>query len=83
MGGRASWPPKKGIVVLRNPSDKPQSIANDLAKALELPVGAPDFYSAKSPWKADEQTATLPLKHAWYARGPCPFEVLTLELEPK
>jgi len=52
--GRASWSPKKGIVVLRNPSDKPQSIAIDLAKALELPAGAPDFYSAKSHWKADE-----------------------------
>jgi hypothetical protein len=82
--GWASWSPKKGILVLRNPSDKPQSITIDIAKALELPVGAAESYTAKSPWKADEDKAALRLS----ARTPhefmlAPFEVLTLELEPK
>jgi hypothetical protein len=82
--GWASWSPKKGILVLRNPSDKPQSITIDIAKALELPVGAAESYLAKSPWKADEEKAALRLS----ARTPhefklAPFEVLTLELEPK
>jgi hypothetical protein len=82
--GWASWSPKKGILVLRNPSDKPQSITIDIAKALELPVGAAESYLAKSPWKADEEKAVLRLN----ARTPhefklAPFEVLTLELEPE
>jgi hypothetical protein len=82
--GWASWSPKKSILVLRNPSDKPQSITIDLGKTLELPAGAAESFSAKSPWKADEEKAAISLS----ARSPhefnlAPFEVLTLDLQPK
>lgn len=82
--GWASWSPKKGILVLRNPSDKAGSIMIDLAKVLELPAGAPLSYTAKSPWKADAQSAPVTLN----ARTPhkftlAPFEVITLDLQPK
>src|SRR5579864_1453622 len=35
--GWASWSPRKGILVLRNPSDHPQNISIDIAKAFDLP----------------------------------------------
>src|SRR5258708_21174426 len=53
--GWASWTPRKAILVLRNPSDKAQSIRIDLGKALELRPGAAPSYSARSPWKADQR----------------------------
>jgi len=82
--GWASWSPRKGILVLRNPSDKEGSIEVDVAKAFELPTGAPLSYTAKSPWKADEQTPSLVLRanipHKFTLK---PFEVLTLDMQPK
>ena len=38
--GWASWKPGKAVLVLRNPSDKPQDISIDVAKAFELPAKA-------------------------------------------
>jgi hypothetical protein len=38
--GWASWSPRKGIVTLRNPSDKPQTFELDLARTFELPSDA-------------------------------------------
>src|SRR6185369_917376 len=52
--GWASWSPRKGILTLRNPSDKPQSISLDLADIFELPPGAVTAYDVRSPWKANE-----------------------------
>lgn len=37
--GWASWTPAKGILVLRNPSDKAQTISIKLQDAFELPAG--------------------------------------------
>jgi len=42
--GWASWSPRKGILVLRNPSDQPNSIAIDAAQVFELPTGAARTY---------------------------------------
>jgi len=39
--GWASWSPRKGIVTLRNPSDKPQQFELDLERAYELPADTP------------------------------------------
>ena len=82
--GWASWTPKKGILVLRNPSDKPQSIAVDVAKVFELPAGAAQVYSAKSPWRDDAGRAAVMLRagepHAFEL---APFEVLTLDAVPQ
>lgn len=45
--GWAAWSPKQGIVVLRNPSDKPTSFVLDAQTAFELPIGAPREYALK------------------------------------
>jgi hypothetical protein len=82
--GWASWSPTKSILVLRNPSDKPKSIAIDLSEVLELPAGAPQFYSAKSPWQADIAKGAIDLDskspHTFKLE---PFEVLTLDIRAK
>jgi len=82
--GWASWSPKKSIVVLRNPSDKPQRIVIELGKVLELPAGAAQRYSGKSPWEADRSKPSIDLDakapHTFHLAA---FEVLTLDLLPK
>ncbi len=81
--GWASWSPRKGILVLRNPSDQPQSISLDVAAAFELPPEAPRAYRAHSPWKADASAPALALRagvsHEFSLK---PFEVLVLEAVP-
>lgn len=82
--GWASWTPKKGILVLRNPSDHPQSIRIDLQDAFELPPDAPQSYSAKSPWKDDAGKAAIELRaHSPHEFQLAPFEVLTLDFTPQ
>jgi len=82
--GWASWSAKKGILVLRNPNDKPQTISLKLADTLELPVGAARVYRAKSPWKADAGVPAMTLNAAVpHAFELGPFEVLTLDLMPR
>ena len=82
--GWASWSPEKAILVLRNPSNRVGAIDIDIGKALELPLGAPTSYTAKSPWKADSNSASITLDtHAPHKFLLAPFEVLTLDLMPK
>ncbi|ESQ85093.1 hypothetical protein AEAC466_05125 [Asticcacaulis sp. AC466] len=80
--GWAAWAPHKGIITLRNPSDKSQDFALDIGLALELPADAAKVYTAHAPWQGAKapnitlsagQPVTLHLK---------PFEVKTLELTP-
>jgi hypothetical protein len=81
--GHAAWSPRMGIVVLRNPSDRPATFELDVNSALELPKSAPQSYRATSPWKED---AAQPARE--FRAGTAqtislkPFEVLTLELRP-
>jgi hypothetical protein len=82
--GWASWSPRKGILVLRNPSDKAQTISIKLRDAFELPPGAAQVYGAKSPWKDDAIQPSLVL----HAQQPhefhlAPFQVLTLDMTPQ
>lgn len=78
--GWASWTPKKGILVLRNPSDHAQSIRIDVADAFELPTGAPQSYTAQSPWKGDADKPAIELHaHRPHEFQLAPFEVLTLD----
>ena len=76
--GWAAWSPAKGILTLRNPSDKPQSIAIDVQNVFELPSGAPTRYRMHSPF--DRDLAPVDLRagqsHTFELK---PFEVLTLE----
>lgn len=82
--GWASWSPRKGILVLRNPSSHRQKIEIQLAAAFELPPNASKLYTAHSPWKADAGAASLSLN----ARKPhefelAPFQVITLDMIPE
>ncbi|HYA64832.1 MAG TPA: enterotoxin [Candidatus Sulfotelmatobacter sp.] len=81
--GWAAWSADKGILTLRNPSDKSQSISLDLGEAFELPPGAPRKFIAHSPWPGDQNKTPIPLaageSHTFRLQ---PFEVLTLEAAP-
>ena len=57
--GFASWKPGKGIITLRNPSDKTVEFELNLNKMLELPNDIKSNFSLKSPWKEDENTTVL------------------------
>ena len=81
--GGASWSPEKAIVTLRNPSDQRQDFTGSLAALLELPAGAEQHFTARSPWKQDSAKPALNLdaqkQQVFHLQ---PFEVLTLELQP-
>jgi hypothetical protein len=79
--GWASWSPRNAIIVLRNPSDKPQTFSLDIQTALELPDGAARTYTAHDPWAASTPALTL---HAGEATQIAlqPWEVRTLEATP-
>jgi hypothetical protein len=82
--GWASWTPKKAILVLRNPSDKPQSFSVDIGRAFELPAGAARTYVGHSPWTSDAGNAPVTLKAGELHRFElAPFEVMTLSLLPR
>ena len=82
--GWASWTPKKGLLTLRNPSDKPQAFSVDLQRIFELPKGAATNYSLHSPWKEDKGKPSMDLK-AGESKVVIlkPFEVLVLEAKPQ
>ena len=81
--GYASWSPRKGILALRNPGEKPASLTLDLAVALELPEGAPRKYVLASPWKKETQRPKLTLEAGRaHALELAPFETRVLEAVP-
>ena len=81
--GHAAWRPGRGILVLRNPKDAPQSLALDVGHAFELPDDAPRTYAARSPWAADRGRMPLRLQAGVEHRFDLqPFEIVTLEAEP-
>ncbi len=82
--GWAAWSPQKGIVTLRNPSDKPQSFALEAADAFELPIGAHREFQVRSPWSKDRDVKSIHLvageAHTFTLT---PFEVINLEASPE
>lgn len=82
--GWASWSQRKGIVTLRNPSDRPRRFALDPQSAFELPSDAPRFYTARSPWPGEYASRELSLSAGeGHLLTLAPFEVLTLEATPR
>ncbi len=81
--GWSSWSPRLGILTLRNPSERPQSIALDPAAAFDLPARAPETYMTRSPFRGESAPEPFLLragtKRVFELK---PFEVLTLEAAP-
>jgi hypothetical protein len=81
--GYASWSPRKGVVMLRNPDEQLHEFALDVGAAFELPAGAVSGYTLKSPWAETESQTTLTAE----AGKPLllklePFQVLVLDATP-
>jgi hypothetical protein len=82
--GWAAWSPQKGILTLRNPSDRPQDFSVDIGQAFELPRGAAQHYAAHSPWAEDASQPSINLAAGSpYRFHLAPFQVLTLEALPQ
>jgi len=81
--GWASWAPRKGILVLRNPSDNPAAFAADLETLFDLPPGSPDVFQIKSPWKDGGDLLPLEISaHQSHIFNLRPFEMVVLEAKP-
>ena len=82
--GWASWSPRKGILVLRNPTEKPAIFTGDVKDLFELPPGARGTFTLHSPWKEDRQKPALTLQSGQpYIFRLQPFEVVILEQTPE
>jgi hypothetical protein len=58
--GWAAWSSQKGIITLRNPSDKAAKFQIDVEKLFELPPNAPQSYAVSSPFpRSNVPIATL------------------------
>jgi len=79
--GYAAWHPVKGgIITLRNPSAKAQTIRVDIAKVLELTPDAPKTYKMKSPWSFDKELPSIRMTAGQEtAIEMQPFTVITLQ----
>ena len=80
--GWAAWSPKKGILTLRNPAARPQSIRIDPAKAFQLPDGAPKDYTVVNPFPDQTVTVTSLTAGENTTFELRPFEVLVVEAWP-
>jgi len=81
--GWASCSPRKGILVLRNPSDRPQTISIDIAKAFDLPRGAAHTFRLLSPWKEDRRAPAITVQGGQPRQFQLrPFEVLVFDATP-
>jgi hypothetical protein len=81
--GYAAWCPRKGTLMLRNPSDQPQTITLDAAKVFELPANAPKRFLLRSSY-ADQtiQKFQLEAGQSWNVRLE-PYEVLVFDANPE
>ncbi len=81
--GYASWSPRKGILVLRNPAETKTRFSVDIGQAFELPSGAPQRYRLMQPWKNARDSSEVTLEsgqsHTFDLE---PFEALVLEATP-
>ncbi len=81
--GYASWNPRQGIVMLRNPDDQPHEFALDIGTAFELPAGAPTEFKLTSPWAEDAAKPMLVAEAGVPVRFALePFGVVVLDAQP-
>ena len=81
--GYASWSPRKGILVLRNPGETHARFLVDVREAFELPPDAPQAYRLSSPWRTKDGIEGITLKSSVpHAFDLAPFEAVVLEAIP-
>jgi hypothetical protein len=81
--GYASWTPRKGIVMLRNPDDQARALDLDAGAVFELPGGAARQFTLHSPWAEDAAKPALSTQAGQPLRLALkPFEVVILEAKP-
>ena len=82
--GWASWSPRGGIITIRNPGDKVQSMGIDVQEAFELPPDAPRAFNTRNPFPVarGRMVPSRFIKTQPQRIDLQPFEVLTLELTP-
>ena len=82
--GYAAWSPRKGLLVLRNPSGSAADLTLDLAMAFELPAIAPEDFGVRGRWSRAGKELSLELPaakpHAFHLD---PFEIVVLEATPR
>lgn len=82
--GYASWAPRKGAVMLRNPDDRPRDFALDVASVFELPPGAPKKYTLRSPWAEHSKNEGIVAEAGKPVTIPLgPLEVLVFDANPE
>ena len=81
--GWAAWSARKGIITVRNPGERPQSIAIDAASALELPEGHEREFAARNPFAGGRDVPRLFKGGEEQRVALAPFEVVTIELTPR
>jgi hypothetical protein len=77
--GYASWSPRKGILVVRNPSDRPAEIAGSLQAVFELPEGSPGRYRIKPLWQKTARPETTVDTEETHMLQLAPYEMVVLE----
>jgi len=78
--GFASWKPGRGIITLRNPSNKKVTYSLNPSEIFELPDGYSCDFSFKSPWKEDKESKILIVNYKTITEIELtPFELLVLE----
>ncbi len=79
--GFASWKPGRGVITLRNPSNKTVVYNLDFGNDLELPRGYSSTFRLKSPWKEDESKKSMSTNSESILEIEMkPFEVLVFEV---
>ena len=80
--GYAAWNRRKGTLMLRNPSDKPQAVTFDIGDAFELPNSAPRHYTLASPYKDQRIQVIRARAKVVTTLTLSPFEVLVFDANP-
>ncbi len=70
----AAWRDNKGVICMRNPDDKPQTITIDIVQAFELPRQSARNYLLKASY-TDQRVKSV------YAKGGTPFSVTLMPFE--
>lgn len=81
--GYASWSPRKGILVLRNPAETRARFEVDAGTAFERPPDAPARYRLTQPWENINKTPEVMLEAGRpHTFDLAPFEALVFEALP-